>query len=476
MTPFRKGELLELDILDTAEDDACIAKLPEGMVVLVRGLVTPGDRVTASITRIKKSYLEARLVDVINPSSHRVPPVCAHYGICGGCKWQHVDYAQQLRFKRKVVEDALRRIGGFDVPVAEPVSAPSSYHYRNKVDFTFSNERFIPDEELAMDAASRSKPDDYALGFHRRGCFHKIIDIDQCHIASELSCRALGLTKEFFLMHRRPAYSTVTHEGFLRNLMIRHAGISGELMVNLITSDFDEPLMSAYRDFMCHGLGDKLTTLVNSTTSRKNLVAYGEVQHVLTGPGYIIERLDDLSFSISPNSFFQTNSAQALQLYSVAERMADISSNDVLFDLYCGTGSITLFAGRRARAAFGFELEPSAVEDARKNAALNKMSYCSFIATDMKHLKSAMSGVGTRPDVIITDPPRAGMHENAVAAIRERAPSRIVYVSCHPGSLARDTKMLCDGGMYSLAEVQPVDLFPQTFHIETVARLEKRYA
>jgi 23S rRNA (uracil1939-C5)-methyltransferase len=474
MMMYRKGDLLELEILDTAEDDACVARLADGMVVLVRGLVTPGDRVQAAISKIKKSYLEARYVALVAPSPDRVDPVCAHYGICGGCKWQHVAYPRQVTFKKKVVQDALQRLGGFDIAVADPVAAPSPYHYRNKVDFTFSNERFILDEEMALDASQRSKPSDFALGFHRRGCFNKIIDIDRCHIATDESSKALVLTREFFLRHRRPAYSTVTHTGFLRNLMIRHAGFSGELMVNLITSSYDEALMAAYRAHMLDGLGAGLTTLVNSTTSRKNLVAYGEEQHVLVGPGYIHEVLDGLKFIISPNSFFQTNSYQALALYRVAASMADVGADDVLYDLYCGTGSITMFAGRHARAAYGFELEPSAISDAVENAALNGLSHCHFTATDMKHLREAMQSTGEKPDVIITDPPRAGMHEKAVATMLELAPRRIVYVSCHPGSLARDAKMLCEGGRYELVEVQPVDLFPQTFHVESVARLERR--
>ena len=474
MHPTQKGDLLDLDILDTAEDDACVAKREDGMVVLVRGLVTPGDRVRAAITKIKKNYLEARLVEVLASSPDRVGPVCAHYGVCGGCKWQHVRYERQLEFKRKVVADALSRLGGFDGAVVAPaLAAAHPYHYRNKVDFTFSNERFLLDAEVNMPDADRIKPSDFALGFHRRGCFHKVIDIDRCHIASELSSRVLGLTKAFFLRHRRRAYSTISHDGFLRNLMIRHAGSTGELMVNLITSSFEADLMAQYRDYLLDDLGKALTTVVNSTTSRKNLVAYGEEHHVLHGPGTIREVLDGLSFAISPNSFFQTNSAQALTLYQTATRMADLGPDDVLYDLYCGTGSITLFAGRKAREAWGFELEPSAVADARENARRNGLIHCSFIATDLKQLREAMLQAGPRPDVVITDPPRAGMHERAVATLRELAPRRIVYVSCHPGSLARDLQALCAEGLYTLREVQPVDLFPHTFHIESVALLER---
>jgi len=471
---FKKGDVIELPILDTAEEDACMGKLPDGMVVFVRGMVTPGDTVRASITKIKKNFLEAKFLDVITPSPDRVEPVCAHYGVCGGCKWQHVRYERQADYKRKVVQDALQRLGGFtDIKVGEVVTADRQYHYRNKVDFTFSNERFILDEEMAIAPDQRLKPSDFALGFHRPRCFNKVIDIDRCHIATELSSEALRLTKEFFLAHRMPAYSTFSHEGYLRNLVIRHSGSTGELMVNLITSTYESVLMDAYRDFMLNELHGQLTTLINSTTSRKNLVAYGEESHVLHGPGYITETLEGLSFVISPNSFFQTNSAQALKLYRTTAMLADIQPDDVLYDLYCGTGSITMFAGRNCRAAFGFELETSAVADAIKNAQHNNLSHCTFIATDMKNLRSAMESTGYKPDVVITDPPRAGMHEDAVETLRHLAPRRIVYVSCHPGSLARDAKALCAGGLYRLVSVTPVDLFPHTFHIESVACLER---
>jgi len=444
-TTHIKGQEIELDIFDTGEDDACVARTPDGMIVMVRGLVTPGARVAASVTKINNNYLEAAFTRVLAPSPRRVPPRCSHYGVCGGCKWQHVDYAQQLEFKRKVVEDALRRIGGFaDITVPLPLASVNQYGYRNKVEFTFSNERFILNEELDLPADKRAKPSDYAVGFHRRGSFRKIVDIDRCHIATDLSVRVLQLTREFFRANPRRAYCTIEHQGFLRNLVIRHAGTTGELMVNLITSTHEPELMTRYRDTLDAALGDSLTTLVNSTSSRKNLVAYGEAQHVLKGAGVIRELFDGLTFVISPNSFFQTNSDQAVVLYREATRLAAVRPDEVLYDLYCGTGSITLFAGRQARAAFGFELEPAAVADAKANAAANQLSHIQFIATDMKHLREAMQGTGVKPDVIITDPPRAGMHERAVETLRELAPKRIVYVSCHPGSLARDAKMLCE--------------------------------
>lgn len=470
---FRKGEQVEVTILDMAEDDACMGRLPDGMVVFVRGLVTPGDVVKASITKIKKNFLETRLDEIVLPSPDRVAPVCSHYGVCGGCKWQHVNYTKQVEFKCKLVQDSLQRIGGFEAFQVAPVKqAESTYHYRNKVDFTFSNERFILNEEVATPPEARAKASDFALGFHRPRCFNKIIDIDRCHIATDLSSRVLQLTREFFLTHRCPAYSTFSHDGQLRNLVIRHAGITGECMVNLITSTHEPELMKAYAEYVL-AAAPGITTIINSTTERKNLVAYGEMAHVLHGPGVIIEELDGLRFEISPNSFFQTNSRQALTLYQTIGEMAGLQPADVLYDLYCGTGSITMFVGRACRLAFGFELEASAVADAIKNAKHNGMNMCSFIATDMKHLRTAMNSTGHRPDVVITDPPRAGMHEDAVETLRQLAPRRIIYVSCHPASLARDAKALCAGGLYKLTSVQPVDLFPHTFHIESVACLDR---
>jgi 23S rRNA (uracil1939-C5)-methyltransferase len=475
MTMFRKGDPVTVTILDTAEDDACMGRLPEGMVVFVRGQVTPGDVVAANISKIKKNYLEAKLDRVITASPDRVDPVCAHYGVCGGCKWQHVAYGRQCDFKRKLVQDTLQRVGGFAGFEVEPVrAAAEADHYRNKVDFTFSNERFILEEELDVAPEQRAKSSDFALGFHRPRCFNKIIDIDRCHIATDLSSGVLEQTRRFFLVHPRPAYSTFTHEGFLRNLVVRHAGITGQCMVNLITSWHEPELMRAYADHLLQAFPGQLTTILNSTTERKNLVAYGEVSHVLHGDGRIIEELDGLVFVISPNSFFQTNSRQALALYRTVAEMAQLRPDDVLYDLYCGTGSITLFAGRACRLAYGFELEPSAVADAVVNAERNSMAdRCTFVATDMKHLHTAMNSTGHRPDVVITDPPRAGMHEDAVATLLQLAPRRIIYVSCHPASLARDAKALCAGGEYRLVAVQPVDLFPQTFHIESVACLER---
>lgn len=468
----KKRDILELDIIDTAEGDACTAKTEDGMVVFVRGLSAPGDRIKASISKIKKNFMEARLEEVITPSPDRADPVCSHYGVCGGCKWQHVQYDAQLTYKRKLVKDALEHIGGFeDTVVHETMRSEKFFHYRNKVDFTFSNERFILDEEWRTPPEEREKPSDFAVGFNRRGFYRKIIDIDQCHIATDASSKALQLTREFFLKNRVPAYSTDSHTGELRNLVIRHAGTTNQLMVNLITSTHDAKLMAAYKEHMLEGLGDQLTTLLNSTTSRKNLVAYGDKSYVLHGEGNIREVLDGLTFVISPNSFFQTNSRQAIELYSKTTEYAELKEDDVLFDLYCGTGSITMFAGKNCRTAYGFELEQSSIDDAKKNAVHNKLDHCKFFATDMKHLKEAMTQADEKPDVVITDPPRAGMHKDAVDVLRELNPRTIVYVSCHPASLARDASMLCEGGQYKLVEVQPVDLFPHTFHVESVAKL-----
>lgn len=473
---FTKGQLIEVEIADAADGQKCFGKLPEGIGVFVHGPVTVGDRVEASVFKIKKNYLEARLRRIVHPSAARVIPRCAHFGVCGGCKWQHVDYPVQLQMKRKIVADALAHIGGFEgVTVADPVAAAEPFHYRNKVEFSFGDARYLVDAERDIPAESLAKPRNYALGFHAANVFSKVIDIDRCHIATEEMNTVLDLTRRFFQTRGTSVCSNFTHEGFLRNLALRHAVFTGEFMVNLITSSHDAPLMEAYLAELRVALGDRLTTFINGVTQRKNSVAYAETLHVLHGPGHIVEQLGRLRFAISPNSFFQTNSRQALRLYEATRTAAELRPDDVLHDLYCGTGSIGIFCADACRRVVGFELEASSVRDAAANAAANGVTNADFHRIDMKDCGATVASLGdlARPDVVITDPPRAGMHEKAVDVLRGLAARRIVYVSCNPASLARDAQALCAGGIYRLVSVQPVDLFPHTFHIESVAVLDR---
>ena len=497
---FRKGQLIELDVSDAGDGASCFGKLPEGLAVFVSGPVAVGDRVEASVTKIKQNYLEARLARVLAPSPARVTPPCAHFGVCGGCKWQHARYDEQLRLKRKIVADALAHIGGFrDHPVADPLPSAREYGYRNKLEFSFGDRRYLlesemvatggrdlPEPKVASPACSDGtfapatrgrggRPKDYALGFHVPGRFDKIVDVDHCHIAAPEMNEALTLVKAFGRARGLSIYNTRTHEGFLRNLVVRKAFATGEFMIYLITSSHDAALMSALDAELATHFGARLTTFVNGVTSKKNTVARGEQDIVVRGPGCITERLGSLSFSISPTSFFQTNTAQAEVLYNEVLRLADPGADDVVHDLYCGTGTIALWLAGRCRAVVGCELEASSLRDAEANARANGIGNARFLALDLKHYANAARELPPelQPRIVVVDPPRAGLHPDLVLELRALRPERIVYVSCNPASLARDAQGLCADGAFTLGPVQPVDLFPHTGHIESVARLDR---
>ncbi len=470
---FTKGQLLEIDITDQAEGHKCFGRMPDGLAVFVEGLAAVGDRVTASIFKIKKNYLEARLVSVLTPSAARVQPACTHFGSCGGCKWQHLSYPEQLRIKRKMVADALVHIGGFaDVRVDEAIGSPRPYAYRNKVEFSFGRKRYLLPDEMKSDAATFRKPVDFAVGFHAPGMFDKVVDVDQCHIATDEMNTVLRVSKAFAVERGIAAYNTDTGEGLLRHLVVRHAHFTKQLMVNVVTSRHEPDLMAALLGRLQEALGDKLTTFINGLTARRSDVAYSDDQVVMLGRGIIVEQLGRWHFDISPNSFFQTNSEQALCLYETTRKAAGLSGREVVYDLYCGTGSIGIFVSVACSRVVGFEQEVSSVRDATANAKANGVSNAEFVQVDLKHFDAAREG-RPLPDVVITDPPRAGMHADTVKALLRVNPRRIVYVSCNPASLARDAKLLCESGAYRLEEVQPVDLFPHTYHIESVARLER---
>lgn len=475
---YKKKQLVEVPILDLGEKNQCYGRLEDGISIFVQGPAAVGDVVEASIFKIKKKYLVARMTRIITPSANREEPICPYFGLCGGCKWQHMNYTEQLRLKRKQVLDALEHIGGFEnIECAPCLPAPACFGYRNKMDFSFTDLRYLSDIEVDLPEDEHDKPLDFALGFHAPGCYAKAIDIDRCDLASEETNRTLQLVRSFCLQHKDalPIYSTRSHTGELRNLVVRQGKNSGELMVNLVTSTHQPELMELLAQELEQEFGDKLTTFVNSTTSSKNTVAFSEKEYPLRGPGYISDQLGDYTYRISPNSFFQTNTAQAETLYNQILDCARLKPDDTVYDLFCGTGSIALFASGHCQKVLGVEVVESSVNDARANAELHGVTNCSFIQLDMKDvytIKSDIDAFGL-PDVIITDPPRAGMHPKAVKMLLELAPPAIIYVSCNPASLARDGQMLCESGTYTLVECRPVDMFPQTNHVESVARFER---
>lgn len=479
MSDYQKKQQVEVEILDLGDKDQCFGRLSDGMGIFVQGAAAVGDTVQAEIFKIKKQYLVARFRKLIKPSPHRIAPVCPYFGLCGGCKWQHMDYTEQLRLKRKQVQDALERIGGFEEIECETcLPAPELFGYRNKMDFSFTDLRYLTPDEVNIEPGDHEKPLDFALGFHAPGCYAKAIDIDHCDLSTPEMNIALNTVRRFCLRHKTelPIYSTRSHTGELRNLMVRHGGTTGEFMVNLVTSTHQPELMTQLCAELKEALGDKLTTFVNNITDRKNTVAFGDQEFVLHGSGHITDRLGSYTYRISANSFFQTNTVQAEKLYNQILEAARLKPTDIVYDLFCGTGSIALFASGHCQKVLGVELVESSVNDARENAKRHHVENGQFIRLDLKDIRDIadeMESFGA-PDVVITDPPRAGMHPKAVAMLREIAPPVIVYVSCNPASLARDGQMLCEEGLYQLVHCQPIDMFPQTNHVESVARFERK--
>ena len=464
----RRGDTIELEVEKAAFEGRCIARV-DGMVVFVDGAV-PGDRVRATVFRKKKQYAEARVDAVLRPSPHRVDPACTHFGVCGGCRWQHMSYEQQLQWKRAHVVDTFAHIGGFDaLPVNETLASVSPFWYRNKMEYSFGEMRWLLADELGA-VARGDEP--FALGLHVPKRYDRILHIDACHLQSPESNNILAATREFFLARGVAAFSTRTHEGDLRHLVIREGKHSGERMVYLVTSRRMDEHMTDYAALLRRD-EFAVTTLVQGVTQRRSTVAIGEEDIVRFGDGHIREQLGRNTFRISPTSFFQTNTLQAERLYALAERAAALRPDDVVWDLYCGTGTISLFIARDVRKVIGVELNDGAIRDAMKNAAENGITNAEFVCADIvDFLAPTPARTVAAPDVIITDPPRAGMHPRVVEAIGRSNVARLVYVSCNPATSARDCGLLREFG-YVIEEITPVDMFPHTYHIECVIQLRK---
>ncbi|MCC7439757.1 MAG: 23S rRNA (uracil(1939)-C(5))-methyltransferase RlmD [Armatimonadetes bacterium] len=461
---LRKGNQYELTAESAAFEGGCVARY-DGMAVFLSGCV-PGDTVLAQITRTKQRYAEGRTVQLLQPSPHRVSPECQYFGTCGGCKWQNLEYSEQLRWKRQHVLDAFQRIGGLqDVEIRPTIGCPEPLFYRNKMEFSFADQRWLTDAEIA---SGKEFVRDFALGLHVPGRYDKVLDIEGCFLQSELSNQILNATRAFALENSLAPYNFRTHTGLLRNLVIRTSRATGETMVILVTNEEADEAVQKYTRFLRVEL-PQVTTIVQGINRKKAQIAFSDEVRVLHGSGTITETVAGNRFSISPFSFFQTNSLQANRLYQEALNAAEITASDNVWDLYCGAGTITLAAARQSGSAVGIELNEGAVADARENAKLNGVDNAQFIAGDLKDVVGQVSGV---PDVVITDPPRAGMHEDVVRRLMELGPRRISYVSCNPTTQARDCAILAE--RYSVDVVQPVDMFPQTYHIETVARLTLR--
>lgn len=467
---LKPGDTLQLQVERFALEGRCVSR-HDGLVVFVTGAV-PGDTARVRIEKVKRNYAEGVLTDVLTPSPLRTTPPCPYFGICGGCRWQHVQYHAQLELKHQNVIDAFERIGGFSkVDVAPIIPADEIYYYRNKIEFSFSKERWASDTTPTAIGTERKA---FALGFHHAGRYDRVLDVDACLLQSERSNQVLQATKELCQEMNLEVYDPETESGYLRYLVIREGKRTGDWMINLVTYE-DRPEVASS---LCSRLRDRfpdLTTFVNTVNPRRAQIATGDLERVYHGSGTITEILGKYTFRISANSFFQTNTEQAEKLFQRVKELAEFRSSDIVYDLYSGTGTLSIFISDVVQKVIGIELIPSAVRDAEHNAQLNNVLNCVFLQGDLKEkLTRDTQWIDEhgRPNVVILDPPRSGMHPKAAHRIVRLRPPRIVYVSCNPATQARDIRFLVGAG-YRLDYLQPIDLFPHTFHVESIARLVK---
>jgi 23S rRNA (uracil1939-C5)-methyltransferase len=455
------GVLIE----DYAAEGKSLARV-DGKVIFVENAV-PGDIVDIKLGKNKKDWAEGFVTAFRQFSAERVEPFCSHFGVCGGCRWQMLPYPRQLQYKQQQVEDTLRRIGKIALPAIRPIlGAPESVHYRNKMEYTFSSRRFLLPEELHDPAISSEQR---VAGFHAKGLFDKVVDIDICHLQEEPTNRLRKAVRDFGLKEDLPFYDIRLHQGWLRNLQLRICS-TGEIMANLVLGYEEETLTRRLADGLLQQFPE-LTTLLYTINPKWNDSITDLEPRILFGRGFVIEKLEDFQFKIGPKSFFQTNTRQGERLYQVTREFAELSGKETVYDLYCGTGSIGIFVSRQAARIVGVEVVGAAVEDARENATLNGIGHARFFSGDVTDCcQDGFFAREGRPDVIITDPPRAGMHEQLVNKILEIAAPVVVYVSCNPATQARDLHLL--DAKYAVTGVQPVDMFPHTHHIENVVQLK----
>ena len=460
--------LEKVEIKDIAAEGKAIARV-DNLVVFVPWTV-PGDVVDIQLTRKKNSYAEGKAVTFHRYSTVRAEPFCEHFGICGGCKWQHLPYDEQLRHKQKQVYDALQRIGKIDVEESLPIiGSKKTLCYRNKLEYTFSNKRWLTESEIAS-PDKINQPN--GAGFHIPKMFDKVLDIKKCWLQDDISNKIRLFVKNYCLTHAGyPFFNLRSPEGFIRTLIVRNSSV-GELMAIVVFYYEDKERREALLE-QVHAEFPEITSLMyvingkcNDTITDQNIIMYA-------GKDHLIERMENLQFKIGPKSFYQTNSEQAYQLYRIVRELAGLQGHEIVYDLYTGTGSIANFVAAKAKKVVGIEYVPEAIEDAKINARLNQLDNVAFFAGDIKDImnESFINEHG-KPDVLITDPPRPGMHDSVIDAIIAAAPERIVYVSCNPATQARDLNRL--SVHYVIKKTQPVDMFPHTHHVENVALMELR--
>ena len=460
-----KPVLEHILIEDIAAEGKAIGRV-DSKVVFVPFAI-PGDVVDIQVTNNRKSFMEGYVIRWHSYSPNRVEPFCSHFGLCGGCKWQNLPYSEQLRYKQRQVADQLKRIGKLPISEISPIiGSKNTTHYRNKLEFTFSESRWLTREEIEQNADIVKHP---ALGYHIPGRFDKVFDVSTCYLQPEPSNSIRLAVRDYAIGHGIPFLNLYTKQGILRNLIIRTAS-TGEVMVILSVTRFDahvKGLLEHVRDNF-----PQATSLMYVENSKLNETINDLEVTLFSGKDHIIEQMEDLQFRVGPKSFYQTNSTQALELYRVARNFAQLTGNEVVYDLYTGTGTIANFVARYAKRVLGVEYLPEAIADARVNSQLNGISNTFFIAGDIKDTLSPqfMQEYG-KPDVVILDPPRAGIHPDVAKALVDALPVRIVYVSCNPATQARDIALMAQH--YEVTRIQPVDMFPHTHHVENVVLLER---
>ncbi|MBQ7856700.1 MAG: 23S rRNA (uracil(1939)-C(5))-methyltransferase RlmD [Alistipes sp.] len=460
--PFIEG----LEITTLAAEGKAIGHY-DGMVVFVP-MTVPGDVVDVQVRAKHRRFMEGVAINFVKRSPMRCEPVCEHFGVCGGCKWQNLPYEEQLRHKTVQVRDQLTRIGKLDLPEISPcLGSAEQLFYRNKLEFTFADRRWLTYEEIAEGGDIAPAP---ALGFHVPNMFDKVLDIKRCYLQADPSNAIRDFVKQYCIENGYSFHNVREHQGLMRGIIIRTAS-TGEIMVSVVFNENEEAKINALLSALQENF-PQITSLIYFVNEKWNDSLTDQTPICFAGKDHIFEEMEGLRFKVGPKSFYQTNSAQAYELYKVTREFADLQPEDTLYDLYTGTGTIANFCARRCKRVVGIEYVPEAIEDAKVNSAINGIDNTTFYAGDMKRvLSDAFIARNGRPDVIILDPPRAGVDEPVIDVILNAAPRRIVYVSCNPATQARDLALM--SGMYRVVAVQPVDMFPHTHHVENVVKLER---
>ena len=456
-----------IEVIDAGAKGKAIGKAPDGRVIFLTNAV-PGDIVDVQTLKKRKSFFEGVATNFHSLSDKRTEPVCQHFGVCGGCKWQHMDYDHQLYYKQQEVENNLRRIGHLELPeIYSILGSKKSYFYRNKMEFSFSDSRWLTLEEIQSD---KKISDKNALGFHIPGMWDKILDIEKCHLQPDPSNAIRLAVKEFAVKNRFSFFNPREQRGLLRTLMIRTSS-TGEVMVLIQFFEDDTIKRNSLLNHLSESFPE-ITALLYVINEKKNDTIYDQEVICHTGRDYILEEMEGLNFKIDAKSFYQTNSEQAYELYKVVRDFAALTGAELVYDLYTGTGTIAQFVAKKAKRVIGIEAVPEAIANAQENAKRNNIGNVDFFVGDMKTIFDKKFIVENgNPDVLITDPPRDGMHKDVVRQILEIAPKKVVYVSCNSATQARDLELMKE--KYEITRIQPVDMFPQTHHVENVVLLEK---